>query len=110
MTAWRGPADDGSISREEYLDGRNVDIIAQEKPGFNNVENHLAVVEASITFNRSDLETAARRAKIIERIFGFKTDAFVATNSSWPDDVNEEARQLGVTIIHHHEPAYVSEW
>ena len=100
----------GSISREEYLDGRNVDIIAQEKPGFNDTENHLAVVEVSITFNRGDLETAARRAKVIERVFGLRTDAFVATNSSWPDEVNEMAQQVGVTIIRHDEPTYVAEF
>ena len=100
----------GSISREEYLDGRNVDIIAQEKPGFNNAENHLAAVEVSITFNRGDLETAARRARIIERVLGLRTDAFVATNSDWPDEVNEVALRLGVTIIHHHEPAYVADF
>ncbi len=100
----------GSISREEYLDGRNVDIIAQEKPGFDDAENHLAVVEVSITFNRGDLETAARRARIIERVFGLRTDAFVTTNSSWPDEVNEMAQQIGVTIIRHDEPTYVAEF
>ena len=100
----------GSISREEYLDGRNVDIIAQEKPGFHDAENHLAVVEVSITFNRGDLETAARRARIIERVFGLRTDAFVTTNSSWPDEMNEMAQQIGVTIIRHDEPTYVAEF
>ena len=96
---------DRLISRAEYLDARSVDIVAQEKAGYDD-DQHLAAVEVSITFNRDDLETAARRAAIIGRVFGLRTDAFVATNGPWPDDVNEVARQLGVTIVRNFLPEF----
>ena len=99
---------DQLITREEYLDARSVDIIARESPTAD-MEDHLAVVEVSITFNRDDLETAARRAEIISRVFGLRTDAFVATNGPWPDDVKEIAQQLGVTIVQHFLPDFVAD-
>ena len=99
---------DRLISRAEYIDARNVDIIAQEKAGYDE-DQHLAVVEVSITFNQDDLETAARRAPIIGRVFGLRTDAFVATNGPWPDEVNEVAQRLGVTIVQHFLPEFVAE-
>ena len=99
---------DRLISREEYLDARNVDIIAHEKPA-QGVAEHLAAVEVTITFNRDDLETAARRAAIIGRVFGLRTDAFVATNGAWPDEVDEVALQLGVTIVRHFLPEFAAD-
>ena len=99
---------DRLISRAEYIDARNVDIIAQEKAGYDE-DQHLAVVEVSITFNQDDLETAARRAPIIGRVFGLRTDAFVATNGPWPDEVNEVAQRLGVTIVQHFLPEFAAE-
>jgi hypothetical protein len=98
---------DRLISRAEYQDARNVDIVAQEKAGYDE-DQHLAVVEVSITFNREDLETAARRAAIVGRVFGLRTDAFVATNGPWPDEVNEVARPLGVTIIRYFLPEFAA--
>ena len=95
----------GTISRQEYLDGRSVDIIAQDTFA-DDGERRWAVVEVSITFNRNDLENAARRAAIIARVFGVQTQAFVVTNSPWPDDVNTIAEQMGVTIVRNHDPAY----
>ena len=95
----------GLITRNEYLDGLRPDIIARAGDD----ENHnglLAVAEASVTFNRGDLETAARRAEIIARVVGVRTAAFVVTNHQWPDVLNEVARQLGVTIIHHEVPEF----
>ena len=99
---------DRLLSSEEYQDARSVDIVAREKPT-PGVAEHLAVVEASITFNRNDLETAARRATIIGRVFGLRTDAFVATNAPWPNEVDEVARQLGVTIVRYFLPEFVAE-
>ena len=47
----------GLISREDYLDGLRPDIIAREMDDTEQT-GRLAVVEASITFNRNDLEHA----------------------------------------------------
>jgi hypothetical protein len=99
---------DGVLSRQEYLDGRNADIIAHDTLA-DGTEQLWAVVEVSITFNRNDLENAARRAAIIAHVFGVQTEAFVATNGPWPDEVNSIAEQLGVTIIRNEDPAYVAE-
>lgn len=99
---------DGLISRQEYLDARNADIIAHDAFA-DGVEQRWAVVEVSITFNRNDLENAVRRAAIIARVFGVQTQAFVVTNSPWPDDVNAIAEQLRVNIVRNHDPAYVAE-
>ena len=79
-----------------------MDSAPTSSPGPQDDETHaerLAVVEASVTFNRRDLENAARRAAIIARVTGVLTDGFVATHYEWPDDVGEAAEQLGVTII-----------
>ena len=95
----------GAISREEYQDGLNPDIIAR---GVEDTDQAmlLAVVEASVTFNPRDLETAARRAAVITKVTGTGTAAFIATHFDWPDEVDEAARQLGVTIIRHEDPDY----
>jgi len=86
------------ISRQEYEHGLSPDIIARAEDDESHAER-LAVVEASVTFNRRDLENAARRAAIIARVTGVHTDAFVATHYDWPDDIGTAAEQLGVTII-----------
>ena len=96
---------DGTISRQEYLDGRNVDIIAHDTFASDGARRW-AVVEVSITFNRNDLENAARRSAIIAQVFGVHTRAFVVTNSPWPDDVNAIAEQMGVTVVRSHDPTY----
>ena len=96
------------ISRYEYLQALNVDIVAREIDD-DEQTGRLAVVEASVSFNRGDLETAARRAEIIRRVAGVRTDAFVATHQEWPDEVNAIARQLGVTIVRHEEPDFAYE-
>ncbi len=96
----------GAISREEYLDGLTPDIIAR---GVGDTEQTgpFAIVEVSVTFNRNDLETAARRAAIIAKITGATTAPFIATHNNWPDEINQAARQLGVTIIRHEDPDFV---
>ena len=93
----------GLITRNEYLDGLRPDIIARAGE---NDSGLLAVAEASVTFNRGDLEIAAHRAAIVARVVGVRTAAFVVTNHQWPDALNEVARQLGVTIIHHEVPEF----
>ena len=91
------------ISRSEYLDGLRPDIIAHGMAA-NGKPDRYAVIEASITFNRDDLETAVRRARIIGRVTDTRTDAFIATSNDWPEEINEVARQLEVTIIQHQAP------
>ena len=93
----------GSISRDDYLDGLRPDIIAREKRDTDHV-GPLAVVECSISFNRGDLENAARRAAIISGVTGNSVSAFVATERNWPAEVDVFASELGVTIIHHEQP------
>lgn len=99
---------DNRISREEYDHGLSPDIIAREEDD----EGHagrLAVVEASVTFNRRDLETAANRAAIIANVTGVPTAAFVATHYTWPSEMSSVAQQLGVTIIRRVSDAHADE-
>ena len=95
----------GAISREEYQDGLNPDIIAR---GVEDTDQtaFLAIVEASVTFNQDDLEIAARRAAVIEKVTGTSTAAFMATHFGWPDEATAIAQALGVTIIRHEDPDY----
>ena len=95
----------GAISRQEYQDGLNPDIIAR---GVEDTDQtaFLAIVEASVTFNQDDLETAARRAAVIAKATGIGTAAFMATHFDWPDEVSAAARQLGVTIIRFEDTDY----
>ena len=95
----------GLISRQDFLEGLRPDIIARAKSDTS--ENLLlAVMEVSITFNRDDLATAARRARIVSEATGVPAQAFVVTHHPWPADVNDVARQLDVTIIRHEAPQY----
>ena len=93
------------ITRDEYLDALRPDIIVRE----NADETHtrrLGIIEATLTFNRNDLETAARRAATIARILNLPADPFVITQNEWPDEANETARHLGVTIIRNRSPKF----
>lgn len=93
----------GTISRDDYLNGLRPDIIARVNADVEH-SGPLAVVEVTVTFNRGDLETAARRAAIIAGVTGNSVSAFVVTHEEWPDDVNAVAEDLGVTIIRHEDP------
>ena len=95
----------GLITRNEYLDGLRPDIIARAGDD-ENYTGLIAVAEASVTCNRRDLETAARRAQLIARVSGVTTRAFVVTNHQWPDALNETARDLDVTLILHEVPDF----
>ena len=107
----RGPFLDarrnGLISREQFLDGNRPDIIARS--GQDTEETGaLAVVEVSITFNREDLENAARRAELIGRVTGIPTAAYLVTLYEWPGEMDTAARDLGVTVIQHFLPKYAT--
>ena len=97
------------ISRYEYQESLSPDIIAREVDDTSH-SGRLAVVEASVTFNRDDLEKAARRAEIIGRVTGLRTDAFIATHYEWPAEVAEMAHRLGVNIIQHESPEHTLEY
>ena len=93
------------ISRDEYQLGLRHSIIAHETIG-KSKPTHYGVVEVTSACNRAILEMAVKRAEIIGRAIGARADAFAVTNHSWPPEVNETARQLGVTIIRHESPEY----
>ena len=95
----------GAISRDDYLNGIRPDIIARGVADTAHA-GPLAVVEASVTFSRGDLENAASRAAIIASVTGNDVAPFVATHENWPDEVNAVAEALGVTIIRHEDPDY----
>ena len=97
-----------SISRSALIDGYNADIIAHAMhdgadPG------RLAVVEASVTFNRQDIENASRRAALIAGVTGTPTAAYLVTHHDWPADMDDAARESGVTIIQYALPQYAAE-
>ncbi len=98
----------GLISREELQDGYNVDIIARPYDDADETDI-LAVVEASITFNRQDLETVTRRAALIGRITGVVTAGYLVTHHDWPADMDTTARELGVTIVQYALPQYATD-
>ena len=95
----------GLITRNEYLDALRPDIIARAGDD-GDYTGLIAVAEASVTCNRRDLETAARRAELIARFAGVTTGAFVVTNHQWPDALDEAARDLGVNLILHEVPDF----
>ena len=64
------------ITRAELIDGYHVDIIARAENDDESTGT-LAVLEATITFNRDDLETASRRADIIARVAGVPAAAYL---------------------------------
>ena len=96
----------GAISREELLDGLRTDIVAREAEDAGHT-GCLAVVEASLAFDRDNLEAATRRAALIARVTGASTSAFVVAHFDCPDEMNAAACQLGVTIIRHEDPYYI---
>ena len=98
----------GLISREELQDGYNVDIIAHPYDDVDETDI-LAVVEASITFNRQDLETVTRRAALIGRITGVVTAPYLVTHHDWPTDMDTTARELGVTIVQYKLTQYATD-
>ena len=98
----------GQISREEFLDGQRADIIARAMHDAEQREN-LAVVEASITCNRADLEAASRRAALIGGVTGIPTAAYLVTHHEWPAEIDGAARDLGVTIIRNEHPQYAND-
>ena len=88
----------GSISRDESLDGHRAGIIAIDD-GIGDLVGQLAVLELSAYPDQDDVENAARRADIIGRASGVTTYAFAVAYHQWPDEMKDFAHQLGVTLI-----------
>ena len=100
---------DNLITRPQYLDGLRPDIIARDRA--DEYEDELLLVgECSITFNRGDLETAYRRAKVIEQVTGVRTQAFLVTHRNWPPEIEDVARQLQVAIIQHQSDEHADQY
>lgn len=93
------------LTREQYLDGLRPDIIARDIDDDDEAVL-LLVGECSITFNRGDVETAYRRARVIEQVMGVKAQPFVVTHYDWPEGIEEVARQFQVAIIRHRADEY----
>ena len=100
---------DNLITRAQYLDGLRPDIIARGHADKDEAEL-LMVGECSITFNRGDLETAYRRAKVIEQVTGVRTQAFLVTHRNWPPEIEDVARQLQVAIIQHQSDEHADQY
>ena len=95
----------GSVSRDERLDGERADIIAVDD-GIGDRVGHLAVLELSAYPDRDDVENAARRADIIGRASGVRTYAFAVAYYQWPDEMKDLAHRLGVTLIRYEAADY----
>ncbi len=96
---------DGRLTRQQFDQGRVIDIIARGTP----VGDQLAiqaVVEASVTINEQDVHNARRRAVLLQNLTGVNTRAFCVSNAPWSDELDDEAVQLGVTLIHYEMPGF----
>ncbi len=96
----------GSISRDERSEADRADIIAIDD-GIGDRAGHLAVLEPLVYPNPNNVESAARRADIIGRASGVATCAFAVAYYQWPDEMNDLARRLGVTLIRYEAPDYI---
>ena len=96
---------DGRLTRQQFDQGRVIDIIAHGTPIGDQLEIQ-AVVEASVTINEQDVHNARRRAVLLQNLTGVNTRAFCVANAPWSDELNDEADQLGVTLIHYEMPGF----
>lgn len=88
----------GIISRNEYQQVREIDIVAGDIAADSTVTRY-AVVEVSYTVNNDDIDKAALRSAIVQRGVGVPTDAFFITANAWPESLAEYAADKGVTVI-----------
>ena len=88
----------GIISRNEYQQVREIDIVAGDIAADSTVTRY-AVVEVSYTVNNDDIDKAALRSAIVRRGAGVPTDAFFITANAWPESLAEYAADKGVTVI-----------
>ena len=96
---------DGRLTRQQFDQGRVIDIIARGTPIGDQLEIQ-AVVEASVTINEQDVHNARRRAVLLQNLTGVNTRAFCLSNAPWSDELDDEAEQLGVTLIQYEMPGF----
>ncbi len=96
---------DGRLTRQQFDQGRVIDIIGQGTPLGEQSEVQ-AVVEVSVTINEQDIHNARRRAILLQDLTGVNTRAFCVANARWSDELEDEADQLGVTLIRYEMPGY----
>ena len=99
---------DGRLTRQQFDQGRVVDIIARGAL-IDDQSEIQAVVEVSVTINEQDVHNARRRAVLLQNLTGVNTKAFCVANAPWPDELDDEADQLGVTLIRYEMPGFDSE-
>lgn len=96
---------DGRLTRQQFDQGRVIDIIGHGAPLGEQSEVQ-AVVEVSVTINESDIHNARRRAILLQDLTGVNTRAFCVANAQWSDELADEADQLGVTLIRYEMPGF----
>ena len=96
---------DGRLTRQQFDQGRVIDIIARGTPIGDQLEIQ-AVVEVSVTINEQDVHNARRRAILLQDLTGVNTRAFCVANAQWSEDLDDEANQLGVTLIRYEMPGF----
>ncbi len=92
----------GRIDRDELVDANHVDIVCQGR-WFEDGQRTMGVVEASITMNQDDVDTARRRANILRRVLDGQIQAFVISHAPWSDSLAEYADNAGVALVQHEE-------
>ena len=92
----------GRIDRAELVDANHVDIVCQGR-WFEDGQRTMGVVEASITMNQDDVDTARRRANILRRVLDGQIQAFVISHAPWSDSLAEYADNAGVALVQHEE-------
>ena len=98
---------DGRLTRHQFDQGRVIDIIGRGTPLGEQSEVQ-AVVEVSVTINEQDVHNARRRAILLQDLTGVSARAFCVANAQWSDELEDEADQLGVTLIRYEMPGFDS--
>ena len=96
---------DGRLTRQQFDQGRVIDIIGCGTPIGEQSEVQV-VVEVSVTINEQDVHNARRRAVLLQNLTGIKTRACCVANAPWSDELDDEADQLGVTLIRYEMPGF----
>ena len=96
---------DGRLTRQQFDQGRVIDIIGRGTLIGEQSEVQ-AVVEVSVTINEQDIHNARRRAILLQNLTGVSTRAFCVANARWSDELDDEAEQLGVTLIRYEMPGF----
>lgn len=88
----------GVISRDEYQQVREIDIMAYDAAGGSAIAEY-AVVEVSVTPNSGDIDKAVHLCALVRRATGIAARAFCIAASPWPEALAEYAAARNVTVI-----------